>query len=74
MHFIVGMLKRSIFAIVLKLAILRRVAARARLGRHGVCGVFGWRGVWRALWRCGAVAGRALRGDGVQYVSERTRS
>ena len=46
---------------------LRRVAARAGLGRRGVCAAC-LAGVVR-----GAVAGRALRGGRVQSVSQRTR-
>ena len=46
---------------------LRRVAARAGLGRRGVCAAC-LAGVVR-----GAVAGRALRGGRVQKVSQRTR-
>ena len=46
---------------------LRRVAARAGLGRRGVCAAC-LAGVVR-----GAVAGRALRGGRVQSVSRRTR-
>ena len=46
---------------------LRRVAARAGLGRRGVCAAC-LAGVVR-----GAVAGRALRGGRVQPVSQRTR-
>ena len=46
---------------------LRRVAARAGLGRRGVCAAC-LAGVVR-----GAAAGRALRGGRVQMVSQRTR-